>query len=53
LLKQHFFLVAKKTQLDMGLEVSQNQHEDKELGELVDNSWANIGGFDDLDRIFR
>lgn len=44
---------AKKTQLDIGLEVSQNQHEDKELGELVDNSWPNIGGFDDLDRIFK
>lgn len=50
--RTHCNPIAKKTQLDIGLEVSQNQHEDKELGELVDNSWPNIGGFDDLDRIF-
>lgn len=44
--------VAKKSQLDIGLETSGNHHEDKELGDLVGNSWVSIGSFDDLDKIF-
>lgn len=31
----------------------QNVQEGKEQGDLIDYSWANIGSFDDLDRIFR
>ncbi|KAL9275271.1 LNK2-like protein, partial [Drosera capensis] len=30
----------------------EGQCEDEDLGELIDNSWAHIGSFDDLDRIF-
>ncbi|XP_059651960.1 protein LNK2 isoform X2 [Cornus florida] len=37
---------------DSGSEVFQNQHEDREQGDFVDYGWANIGSFDDLDRIF-
>ncbi|XP_022764807.1 protein LNK2-like [Durio zibethinus] len=33
-------------------EVFQNPNEGKEQGDFVDYSWANIGSFDDLDRIF-
>ncbi|GAB4831750.1 hypothetical protein Ancab_005762 [Ancistrocladus abbreviatus] len=44
--------IAKKAELQGGPENSQSQNEDKELDELVDNSWDNVGSFDDLDRIF-
>lgn len=44
--------IATKSQLDVGSQTSRNHHEDKELGDLVGNSWASIGSFDDLDRIF-
>ncbi|KAH9604009.1 hypothetical protein KSS87_015077 [Heliosperma pusillum] len=44
--------IAKETGLGIGPEVSGDQHEDKKLGELVGNNWANIGSFDDLDRMF-
>ena len=44
--------VAKRSQLAIGSENSPNHLEDKEL-DLVGNSWASIGSFDDLDRIFR
>ncbi|KAG9443689.1 hypothetical protein H6P81_015029 [Aristolochia fimbriata] len=30
-----------------------NEHDDKESDGFLDYSWANIGNFDDLDRIFR
>ncbi|XP_068661557.1 protein LNK2-like [Aristolochia californica] len=30
-----------------------NEHEDKESDGFLDYNWANIGNFDDLDRIFR
>ncbi|XP_021774434.1 protein LNK2-like isoform X1 [Chenopodium quinoa] len=43
---------AKKIQLGGVSQSSQIHHEDKELGDLVGNSWASIGSFDDLDRIF-
>ncbi|XP_027343859.1 protein LNK2 isoform X2 [Abrus precatorius] len=33
-------------------EIFQNAHEGKEQGDFVDYGWANIGSFDDLDRIF-
>lgn len=33
-------------------EYFQDPHGDKEQGDLDDYSWANIGSFDDLDRIF-
>ncbi|KAL2545075.1 dentin sialophosphoprotein-related [Forsythia ovata] len=39
-------------QLDKESENFQNQTEGKE-GDFVDYGWANIGSFDDLDRIFR
>ncbi|XP_021859802.2 protein LNK2 [Spinacia oleracea] len=44
--------IAKKSQLDVGPQSSRNHHEDKELGDFVGNSWASIGSFEDLDRIF-
>lgn len=40
-------------ELNNGSETFQNQNEDKEDNDLVDYDWANIGSFDDLDRIFR
>ncbi|XP_057520144.1 protein LNK2 isoform X2 [Amaranthus tricolor] len=43
--------IAKRSQLAIGSENSPNHLEDKEL-DLVGNSWASIGSFDDLDRIF-
>ncbi|KAK9741939.1 hypothetical protein RND81_03G138500 [Saponaria officinalis] len=43
---------AKETKLDTGPQDSGDHQEDKELGEFVGNSWANIASFDDLDRIF-
>ncbi|MED6216209.1 hypothetical protein PIB30_005474 [Stylosanthes scabra] len=40
------------THLDKDAEVFQNADEVKEQGDFVDYGWANIGSFDDLDRIF-
>ncbi|KAL4366773.1 hypothetical protein GQ457_05G021620 [Hibiscus cannabinus] len=40
------------TELSKGPENFQNLNEGKEQGDFVDYSWANIGSFDDLDRIF-
>ncbi|KAK8676094.1 hypothetical protein V6N13_034148 [Hibiscus sabdariffa] len=40
------------TELSKGPENFQNPNEGKEQGDFVDYSWANIGSFDDLDRIF-
>lgn len=34
-------------------ELFQNADEGKEQGDFNDYDWANIGSFDDLDRIFR
>ena len=34
-------------------EIFQNPNDGKEQGDFVEYSWANIGSFDDLDRIFR
>ncbi|KAK9282629.1 hypothetical protein L1049_010848 [Liquidambar formosana] len=39
-------------QLDKDCEIFQNRHEDKEQSDFIDYGWANIGSFDDLDRIF-
>ncbi|XP_022746144.1 protein LNK2-like isoform X2 [Durio zibethinus] len=40
------------TELSKDPEFFQNPNDDKEQGDFVDYSWANIGSFDDLDRIF-
>lgn len=40
-------------QLDKDDEIYKNSHEVKEQGDSVDYGWANIGSFDDFDRIFR
>ncbi|KAK4483548.1 hypothetical protein RD792_010747 [Penstemon davidsonii] len=40
------------TQFDKDSELFQNQSEEGEQGGFVDYDWANIGSFDDLDRIF-
>ncbi|XP_074304880.1 protein LNK2 [Silene latifolia] len=50
--KIDYAVIAEETELGIDPEVSGNQHEDKKLGELVGNNWANIGSFDDLDRMF-
>ncbi|KAK9169832.1 hypothetical protein Syun_001972 [Stephania yunnanensis] len=42
-----------KAQLDSGLGLFGNDFEDKQQGGFLDESWASIGNFDDLDRIFR
>lgn len=47
------FLTAETAELSKDPENFQNPSEGKEQGDLVDYSWANIGSFDDLDRIFR
>ncbi|XP_068328655.1 protein LNK2-like isoform X1 [Pyrus communis] len=44
--------IAEAIQLDKDGEIFQNSNEGKEQGDLVDYGWANIGSFDDLDRIF-
>lgn len=38
--------------LDKDPDTFQDPHEGREQSDLVDYSWANIGSFDDLDRIF-
>ncbi|XVF82022.1 hypothetical protein PTKIN_Ptkin16aG0009400 [Pterospermum kingtungense] len=43
---------AKTAELGKDPENFQNPNEGKEQGVFVDYSWANIGSFDDLDRIF-
>ncbi|KAF5469817.1 hypothetical protein F2P56_010376 [Juglans regia] len=40
------------TRLDNDAETFQNTHEDREQGDFVDYEWADIGSFDDFDRIF-
>ncbi|XP_028785111.1 protein LNK2 isoform X2 [Neltuma alba] len=37
---------------DKDVEYLQNEHQGKEQGDFIDYGWANIGSFDDLDRIF-
>ncbi|KAI3448808.1 hypothetical protein Pfo_005473 [Paulownia fortunei] len=39
-------------QFDKDSEIFQNPPEDREQGDFVDYGWANIGSFDDLERIF-
>lgn len=48
-----YFLKAETDQLEKDAEIFENTDEGKEQGNLVDYGWANIGSFDDLDRIFR
>ncbi|XP_024021106.1 protein LNK2 isoform X2 [Morus notabilis] len=43
---------SSRDQLDKDDEIYQNSHEVKEQGNFVDYGWANIGSFDDFDRIF-
>ncbi|XWS56981.1 hypothetical protein CRYUN_Cryun09bG0132500 [Craigia yunnanensis] len=43
---------AEMTELSKDPENFQNANDGKEQGDFVDYSWANIGSFDDLDRIF-
>ncbi|XP_073040802.1 protein LNK2-like isoform X2 [Primulina eburnea] len=48
--------IEKVDQDSMGTAASNNMmttKEDREQGDFVDDGWANIGSFDDLDRIFR
>lgn len=40
-------------QFNTDSEIFENPPEDGEQGDFVDYGWANIGSFDDLDRIFR
>ncbi|XP_075501000.1 protein LNK2-like isoform X8 [Primulina tabacum] len=40
-------------QIDKVYDFLQNPPDDREQGDFVDYGWANIGSFDDLDRIFR
>lgn len=40
-------------QIDKVSDFLQNSPEDGEQGDFIDYGWANIGSFDDLDRIFR
>ncbi|GMH30507.1 hypothetical protein Nepgr_032350 [Nepenthes gracilis] len=44
--------IAVNAEVQNGMENSERQQEDIDLGEILDDSWANIGSFDDLDRIF-
>ncbi|XVF41143.1 hypothetical protein PTKIN_Ptkin01aG0256500 [Pterospermum kingtungense] len=43
---------SSKNELSKDPEIFQNPDDGKEQGDFVDYSWANIGSFDDLDRIF-
>lgn len=47
------FVTAETTQLDKDTEIFRNPQDDNEQGDFVHYGWANIGSFDDLDRIFR
>lgn len=43
--------IAKKSDLGKGPKVSEDLQDDGELVEIVGNTWADIGSFDDLDQI--
>ncbi|KAK6163045.1 hypothetical protein DH2020_002886 [Rehmannia glutinosa] len=45
-------LRGEATQFDKDSDIFENPQEDGEQGDFVDYGWANIGSFDDLDRIF-
>lgn len=45
--------ISNVVRLEADAEIFQNTHEDREQGDFVDYEWANIGSFDDFDRIFR
>lgn len=49
----HNSSAEKPAELSDCSETFQYQNEDKDGTDLVDYDWANIGSFDDLDRIFR
>lgn len=46
-------MTEETTQNGRDAEFYQNADEGKEQGDFADYDWANIGSFDDLDRIFR
>lgn len=46
-------LMSGTDQHDKDAEIYESSHEGKEQGDFVDYGWANIGSFDDFDRIFR
>ncbi|XP_047978164.1 protein LNK2 isoform X4 [Salvia hispanica] len=45
-------LIEETSQFKKDSEIFENPPEDGEQGDFVDYGWANIGSFDDLDRIF-
>lgn len=47
------FLPEKTSELGKGSDIFHSSDESKEQGDFDDYSWANIGSFDDLDRMFR
>lgn len=46
-------MTGESKQHEKDAEIFQSANEGKEQGDFVDYEWANIGSFDDLDRIFR
>ncbi|KAL8161003.1 hypothetical protein V2J09_012492 [Rumex salicifolius] len=44
--------IGKEVDLEKGSQISKDHNEIRELNDIISNSWANIGSFDDLDRIF-
>ncbi|XP_052193067.1 protein LNK2-like isoform X2 [Diospyros lotus] len=50
--KIHSLRDDERSQLDNCSEIFQNHHDDKEPSNFDDYAWANIGSFEDLDRIF-
>jgi len=46
-------LTEESKQNEKDAEIFRSSNEGKEQGDFVDYEWANIGSFDDLDRIFR
>lgn len=50
---KHECLTDERNQLDDDSRVFHHQNEELEQGDFIDYGWANIGSFDDLDKIFR
>ncbi|XP_057807826.1 protein LNK2 isoform X3 [Salvia miltiorrhiza] len=49
---EHGSIIDETAQFKKDSEIFENPPEDGEQGDFVDYGWANIGSFDDLDRIF-
>lgn len=47
------FLPEKTSELGKGPDIFHSTDESKEQGDFDEYGWANIGSFDDLDRMFR